>query len=145
MIKKLAFAACAATLALATALPANAEVRRSGQAGWDVYQGRLGLKIGANPSAVFGNDRYCSSRAVKNDVYSYYSQQEVEFVGNISDLIGRMNGEWGGSGDTDGMVYADVFDCGRPLPGKRLTGAVCIRLDISQPLGTVYCGEGTQE
>lgn len=143
MLKKLAI------LTSATVLIANityAEgLRRSGQAGWDVYHGRLGLKIGNNASAIFGDEEHCSRNYVRNMVYDHYSGNiNVEFVGSMSDLIGRIRGNWGGNGDSDGIILADVFDCGVSL-GGRLAGAVCATLDTMQPMGTRYCAFGTQE
>ncbi|TKW60663.1 MAG: hypothetical protein DI628_07120 [Blastochloris viridis] len=144
MLKKLLTCASAALITAAMlSTSAHADLRRSGQAAWDVYQGRLGLKIGGNASMIFGNETYCSRGQVQNMVYGHYNQN-VEFVGNMSSLIGRMNGSWGGSGDSDGYVLADVFDCGVSL-GGRLSGAVCVSLDIMQPMGTRYCAYGTQE
>ena len=144
MLRKMLKATAVAAIALASfATAAHADLRRSGQAGWDVYQGRLGLKIGGNASAIFGNETYCSARQVRNMVYGHYSQN-VEFVGSISNLIGRIRGNWGGAGDSDGVILADVFDCGMSL-GGRLSGAVCVSLDIMQPMGTRYCAYGTQE
>lgn len=146
MLKKLLTLASAALITTAMLTTAQAEgLRRSGQAGWDNYRGMLGLKIGGNASAVFGNEEYCSRNGVRSMILNHYpSNVDVIFVGSMTKLLGRIQGDWGGSGDTDGMVLADVFDCGISL-GKRLTGGVCVTLDITQPLGTRYCGYGTQE
>ena len=143
MLKKLAILT-SATVLIASATYAEG-LRRSGQAAWDVYQGRLGLKIGNNASAIFGDEEYCNRDHVRGMVYNHYSGNiNVDFVNGIDSLIGRIRGDWGGSGDSDGIILADVFDCGVSL-GGRLAGAVCVTLDTMQPAGDRTCTFTSQE